>query len=62
MLIEVNHLTKCFGPDKVVSDATFSVDAGERVAIIGRNGAGKTTLLRLLSTFLPPTSGDAKLS
>ncbi len=62
MLIDVNHLTKCFGPDKVVSNATFSVDAGERVAIVGRNGAGKTTLLRLLATFLPPTSGYAKIS
>ena len=61
MLIEVQHLTKRFGAESAVNDISFQVDAGERIALIGRNGAGKTTLLRLLATFLPPTSGSASV-
>ena len=43
--------------EKVLVDASFSVEAGERIAVIGPNGAGKTTLMRLLAGELTPTSG-----
>lgn len=58
----MQHLCKRFGRTAAVDDATFRVDPGERVALVGRNGAGKTTLLRMLATFLPPTSGTAEVS
>lgn len=62
MSIDVQHLAKRFGRAAAVDDATFRVEPGERVAVVGRNGAGKTTLLRILATFLPPTSGTASVS
>ncbi|MBQ9726131.1 MAG: ABC transporter ATP-binding protein [Kiritimatiellae bacterium] len=62
MGIDVQHLCKRFGRTAAVDDATFRVEPGERVALVGRNGAGKTTLLRLLATFLPATSGRATVS
>lgn len=46
-----------FGADQLLDHACLQLDAGERVALIGRNGTGKTTLLRLLSSALQPDSG-----
>lgn len=44
-------------PFRALSDITFTLKPGDRLAVIGKNGAGKTTLLRVLSEILPPTSG-----
>ena len=57
-LIEARHLTKSFGQQQVLQDLTFSLPAGEPIALIGPNGAGKTTLFSLLCGFLPPSSGE----
>lgn len=57
-LIEARHLTKSFGQQQVLQDLTFSLRAGEPIALIGPNGAGKTTLFSLLCGFLPPSSGE----
>lgn len=57
-LIEARHLTKSFGQKQVLQDLTFSLPAGEPIALIGPNGAGKTTLFSLLCGFLPPSRGE----
>src|ERR1700756_737490 len=62
MMIEVNRLTKYFGPILAVDNVSFSVDKGEIVGFLGLNGAGKTTTLRILTSYLPATSGVAKVA
>ena len=60
-MIEVTNLTKFFGPVQAVDHISFQVDRGEIVGFLGPNGAGKTTTMRILTTFLPATSGIAKI-
>ena len=57
-LISFDHLTIAFGAEKLLDGASFQLDAGERVCLIGRNGAGKTTLLRLLAGEIQPDGGE----
>ena len=57
-LMEVKNLTKRFGGLIAVNDVSFSVKEGEILSIIGPNGAGKSTLFKLISSFLPATSGQ----
>jgi ABC-2 type transport system ATP-binding protein len=61
-LIEAAGLTKRYGNFVAVEDLTFSVARGEVVAFLGPNGAGKSTTMRLLTGFLSPTSGTAKIA
>jgi ABC-2 type transport system ATP-binding protein len=61
-MIEVSGLTKRFRDRAVVDDLTFSISRGEIVGLLGPNGAGKTTTLRLLTGFLPATSGTARVA
>ncbi|MFJ7069385.1 ABC transporter ATP-binding protein [Streptomyces sp. NPDC101115] len=56
-LLEVEDLRVAYGKIEAVKGISFSVDAGQVVALIGTNGAGKTTTLRTLSGLLKPTSG-----
>jgi ABC-2 type transport system ATP-binding protein len=58
-VIEVNHLTKRYGPVTAVSDVSFKVERGEILGFLGPNGAGKTTTMRVLTGFMPPTEGRA---
>ncbi len=60
-MIEVSKLTKYFGPVVAVDNISFNVAKGEIVGFLGPNGAGKTTTMRILTTFLPATSGVAKV-
>ncbi len=57
--IQVNRLTRYFGPTRAVNQLSFSVMPGEVVGFIGPNGAGKTTTMRILSTLDEPDEGDA---
>jgi ABC-2 type transport system ATP-binding protein len=57
--IQVNRLTRYFGPTRAVNQLSFSVMPGEVVGFIGPNGAGKTTTMRILSTLDEPDDGDA---
>lgn len=61
-MIDVHHLTKRFANHHAVSDISFSVGRGEIVGFLGPNGAGKTTTLRMLTGYLPPTSGNASIA
>jgi ABC-2 type transport system ATP-binding protein len=60
-MIEVQNLTKRYPTAVAVSDVTFSVRPGEIVGFLGPNGAGKTTTMRVLTGFLPPSSGTARI-
>jgi ABC-2 type transport system ATP-binding protein len=62
MMIEVENLTKYFGPVLAVDDISFRVDQGEIVGFLGPNGAGKTTTIRILTSYLPATSGIARVA
>jgi ABC-2 type transport system ATP-binding protein len=61
-MIQVEHLTKYFGPVLAVDDITFQVARGEIVGFLGPNGAGKTTTMRILTSYLPATSGLARVA
>ena len=61
-MIEVHQLTKRFARHEAVRGISFSVDKGEIVGFLGPNGAGKTTTLRMLTGYLPPTSGSASIA
>ena len=60
-MIEVDHLTKLYGPVPAISDLSFHIGQGEIVGFLGPNGAGKTTTMKVLTGFLPPTSGQARI-
>ncbi|BCX49936.1 ABC transporter ATP-binding protein [Haloferula helveola] len=60
-MIEVRDLTKRFARHTAVRDVSFSVGKGEIVGFLGPNGAGKTTTMRMLTGYLPPTSGSIEV-
>lgn len=60
-MIQVEGLTKRYGPFLAVKEISFSVDKGAIVGFLGPNGAGKTTTMRILTCFMPPTSGRASV-
>ena len=61
-MIEVQNLTKHYGPVTAIRDVSFRVAPGEIVGFLGPNGAGKTTAMRILSCFMPATSGAARVA
>jgi ABC-2 type transport system ATP-binding protein len=58
-VIEVQHLTKRYGPFTAVDDVSFKAERGEILGFLGPNGAGKTTTMRILTGYMPPTEGQA---
>jgi ABC-2 type transport system ATP-binding protein len=60
-LIEIESLTKRFGPFVAVDKVSFSVDSGEVLGFLGPNGAGKTTTMRVITGFLPADGGSVKV-
>ena len=60
-MIQVERLSKSYGPVRAIEGLDFAVGRGEIVGFLGPNGAGKTTTMRMLTTFLAPTSGRARL-
>ncbi|MGB0561088.1 MAG: ABC transporter ATP-binding protein [Spirulinaceae cyanobacterium] len=60
--IEVEHLSKTYGTTPAIQDVVFSVEPGEIVGFLGPNGAGKTTTMRILTGYLPATSGTARIA
>ena len=62
LMIEAQGLCKQFGSFLAVRDVTFSIPRGQVVAFLGPNGAGKTTTMRLLTGFVAPTHGTARIA
>jgi ATP-binding cassette subfamily F protein 3 len=65
-VIEVSHLTKTYpmpdgSPKRVLEDISFTIERGDRIALVGANGAGKSTMIRMLSGLESQTSGSIKL-
>lgn len=58
-MIQVENLTKYYGPIRGIEDVSFSIEKGEVVGLLGPNGSGKTTAMRILTCFFPPTRGRA---
>src|ERR1044071_8987263 len=61
-MIKVDQLTKRYARATAVDQITFEVDRGQIVGFLGPNGAGKTTTMRMLTCFLPPSSGTANVA
>src|SRR5437016_349207 len=61
-MIEVKNLTKRYAGHTAINGLSFEVGRGEIVGFLGPNGAGKTTTMRILTSFLPATSGIAKVA
>ncbi len=61
-MIEVQNLTKRYGPVTAISDVSFAVAPGEIVGFLGPNGAGKSTTMRILACFMPATGGSARVA
>ena len=61
-MIEVQDLTKAYGPVTAVDHVSFTVKKGEILGFLGPNGAGKTTTMRILTGFMPATSGTARIA
>lgn len=61
-MIDLHNLTKRYGRFTAVKDLSFHVGKGQVVGFLGPNGAGKTTTLRMLTGYLPPTSGTATIA
>jgi ABC-2 type transport system ATP-binding protein len=61
-MIEIDKLTKRYGQHVAVDHISFKAKAGEIVGLLGPNGAGKTSTMRMLTTFMPPSDGTAKVA
>ncbi len=61
-MIEVRELTKRYGDREVVKGISFSAEKGQVLGFLGPNGAGKTTTMRMLTGYLPPSSGKARVA
>jgi len=61
-MIQVDNLTKRYGPVTAIHDVSFNVDKGRIVGFLGPNGAGKSTTMKILSCFMPATGGTARVA
>lgn len=61
-MVAVENVTKLFSNKAGVRDLNFSVQEGEILGLLGPNGAGKTTTMRIITGFMPPTSGTVRVN
>ncbi len=61
-MIQVEGLTKDYGPRRAIDNLHFHAEKGEILGFLGPNGAGKTTTMRILTGYMPPTSGSARIA
>jgi ABC-2 type transport system ATP-binding protein len=61
-MVEVENLSKIYGTSRAVQDISFRVDKGEILGFLGPNGAGKTTTMRILTGFMAPSGGTARIA
>lgn len=60
-LLEVSHVSKSYGANRVLDDVTFNIPKGKIVGLLGPNGSGKTTLIKLINDLLKEDSGSIKV-
>src|ERR1041384_1064328 len=60
-MIKIDNLVKTFGAKRAVDGISFSVERGEVLGFLGPNGAGKSTTMRMVTGFMPPTSGKVSI-
>lgn len=60
-MIQVEHLSRCYGEVTAVRDVSFRIERGEVVGLLGHNGAGKTTIMKMLTGYLEPSSGSIRV-
>ncbi len=60
-MIEVSHLSKNYGERRAITDLNFKIEKGDVVGFLGPNGAGKSTTMKIITGFMAPTSGEAKV-
>ena len=61
MSINVSHITKTFGSQKALDDVSFEARSGSITGFIGPNGAGKSTMMKIITGYIPPTTGDVQV-
>ena len=61
MTIDIKNLTKIYGSQKALNDVSLTASQGEIVGLLGPNGAGKSTMMKIITCFIPPTSGEVKV-
>lgn len=61
MSIKVDQVTKIYGTQKALNNVSFEIGAGEIVGFLGPNGAGKSTMMKIITCYIPPTSGTVKV-
>src|SRR5579864_967666 len=61
-MIEASQITKKYGSTLALDRVSFAIKPGEVVGLLGPNGAGKTTMLKILTGYLPPTDGSARVA
>ncbi len=61
MSIQVNNITKLYGAQKALNNVSFEVGSNEIVGFLGPNGAGKSTMMKILTCYIPPSEGNAKV-
>ena len=62
MSIQVDYISKVYGTQRALDNVSFEVKTGEIVGFLGPNGAGKSTMMKILTCFIPPTAGTAKVN
>ena len=62
IVLDIQGLTRRYGALAAVDNVSLTVNSGEIFGLLGSNGAGKTTMIKMLTTLLPPTSGDARVA
>ncbi len=62
MSIKAQHITKNYGSQKALDDVSFEIPSGQIAGFIGPNGAGKSTMMKIITSYLPPTSGTASVA
>lgn len=60
-IVTIEHVSKSFGNQEVLTDISFSMEKGKIYGLIGRNGSGKTVLLKCICGFLTPTAGEIRI-
>jgi ABC-2 type transport system ATP-binding protein len=61
-IVQVQHVTKWYGPRRAVTDVSFTIEPGEIVGLLGPNGSGKSTMFRMLCGYLAPSSGTVAVA